>query len=230
MEFDFDKALSKIRTTVSEFDFESALSKLRGGKQQQAASLEPTAQQPTVNKTPAERLREVIGKGEGGKAGYDAIYGFPNAGGDKTIPSKFGGRNISQLTIGEVIKLSEERSKNNRGAVGKYQFLSSTLKGNLKDAGLSDKDVFSPEAQDKLFDVLTKKNEASLLKAGFVPSESRIHLAHSIGVGGALKVLRADPTQNLAQTLGFKGDALKTNPHLDKPIRDYIQGLQNKYK
>lgn len=230
MEFDFEKALSSIRTSVSNFDFDSALSSIRGGKQQQAVPLETPPQQEGVKKAPIERFREVIGKSEGGKAGYDAVFGFPNEGGDKSIPSQFGGRNISQLTIGEVLRVSEERSKTNRGAVGKYQFLSGTLKDNLKDAGLTDKDVFSPEAQDKLFDVMTKKNETRLIKAGFVPSESRIHLAHAIGAGGALKVLRADPTRNLAQTLGFKGDKLKTNPHLNKPIRDYIQELRSKYE
>jgi hypothetical protein len=229
MEFDFEQALSKVRTTVSDFSFESALSKLRGGQQQQVAPLETPAQV-EVKKTPVERFKEVIGKSEGGEAGYDAVFGYGGKGGDKSIPTQYGGKNISQLSIAEVLKLSEERSKQNKGAVGKYQFLSGTIKDSLKDAGLSDKDVFSPEAQDKLFDVLIKKNETSLQKSGFVPTESRIHLAHALGAAGALKVLRADPTRNLAQTLGFKGAALKTNPHLNKPIKDYIEELKGKYK
>ena len=165
----------------------------------------------------------MIGAREGGAAGYNAIYGYGKEGGDQSIVNKYG-KNLSELTIGQALAIGDSRMKDNAGALGKYQFMPNTLRGLLKPAGLSEKDMFSPENQDKLMDVFTKQNAAALEKSGVSPTVENLSLAHAVGVGGAQKLLTADPNANAADVLGLTGKGKSTNPQLDTSVRSYLAG------
>lgn len=60
-------------------------------------------------------------------------------------------KKISELTIGEIMKLQEgSYPERDLFAVGAYQIIPVTLIGNYAKAGLSTQDVFTPENQDKI--------------------------------------------------------------------------------
>jgi hypothetical protein len=112
-----------------------------------AAGAQPV-QQPNQFNSYAER----VAANESGAGGYDAIYGFGNPGGDPSIPANYGGRNLSQITIGEALNIGDSRMNNNSGALGKYQFLPSTIRGLVGPAGLSENDTF--DAVSAILDVI----------------------------------------------------------------------------
>lgn len=92
-------------------------------------------------------LLDLIGKAEGGPKGYNALVG-----------SKKGIEGLTNKTIGEVLKLQQERlDKKQNTAIGRYQIINQTLKETISKAGLSEKDLFSEENQDKLGIALLKK-------------------------------------------------------------------------
>lgn len=72
---------------------------------------------------------------------------------------------LSQYTIGEVIQFQShaEDSVGQLHATGRYQIIGSTLIGNLKEAGLTNSDLYSPENQDKLGMVLLQTNTIKYL-------------------------------------------------------------------
>jgi hypothetical protein len=174
---------------------------------------------------------DIVGMSEGGAAGYDAIYGFSGPGGDPSIPRSHGGKNLSQLTIGEVIAIGKSRGKN-RGALGKYQFMPTVLEFLLAPAKLTKNDIFSPENQDHLYRVFTQLNGMELKKRGIELTAENLHLAHAVGAKGAAKLLKADPNAIAADVLGFEvGSAARdTNPQLEKPTSEYIASITGKYQ
>ena len=173
----------------------------------------------------------IVGASEGGAAGYDAIFGYGGSGGDPSIPEKHGGKNLSQLTIGEVIAIGKSRG-GNRGALGKYQFMPTVLEGLLSIAGLTKNDIFSPENQDHLYRVYTQRNALELKKMGIEPTAENLHLAHAVGVGGVVKLVKADPNAIAADVLGYEkgGDVRKTNKQLEMTTGDYIASIAGKYQ
>lgn len=114
-----------------------------------------------------------------GAGGYNAVNQGGEAGGTK-IPAGFysgdfrkmkqhKGRALTDLTVGEIMDLQADPGKSKmsdaewvkRGklhAVGRYQFIGSTLKGLVQRLGISRNEKFTPQLQDKLF--------LSLLKSG----------------------------------------------------------------
>lgn len=173
---------------------------------------------------------DIVGSSEGGAAGYDAIFGYGKSGGDPSIPKSHGGKNLSQLTIGEVIAIGKSRGKN-KGALGKYQFMPSVLEYLLAPAGLTRNDIFSPENQDHLYKIYTQLNALELKRRGIEPTAENLHLAHAVGVGGAVKLMKADPNAIAADVLGFKpGSAARdTNPQLEQTTNEYIASITGKY-
>jgi hypothetical protein len=120
-------------------------------------------------------FREKISAGESGAEGYDAIVGQAK----KYVPK---GWTPSGKTFGEVIKMQkfvvnkqkeaqlangekDDPSKRS-GAMGNYQYVTDSLIGEMKRAGLKEDDVFSPENQDKLA-VSTLKNKRPALREFF---------------------------------------------------------------
>jgi hypothetical protein len=178
-------------------------------------------------------IRDVIGAGEGGRTGYNATYGFGYGKQDPRIEEMFGtGRKLTDLSINEVLYYTTKRGAN-QGAVGKYQFMPDTLRGLVSKAsgyGINFETKFTPEIQDKLYGLFSQKNVEVLKKNNIPITPENIHLAHSVGAGGAIKLLtHKDQNANILEVLGLKGAEAKTNPHLNTSIANYRATLAGKY-
>jgi hypothetical protein len=192
----------------------------------QAVAPQTTTTQGNITPNAANaNLKTVIGGPEGGEAGYNAIYGYANAGGDKSIPASHGGKNLSELTIGEALKIGDSRMGNNAGALGKYQFLPGTLRSAMKTAGLDESAQFNKDNQDKLFDALVQDNTKALKSVGITPTDTNLYLAHAVGAGNVSKLLDpANQDKIAADLLGYAQGSVarKTNPQLEAPVKDYV--------
>jgi hypothetical protein len=185
-----------------------------------------------------ESIRDVIGQSEGGKTGYNASYGFGAGKQDPKIKSLYGskyGENVqlTDLTIADALKYAKGRG-GNQGALGKYQFMPSVVEGLLSGANLNLTDKFSAENQDKLYNVYSQRNTKALEKGlqgtGIPITADVLHLAHSVGAGGAIKLLKhGDQNAKVADVLGLKGAARSTNPQLEQSISQYRNQLAGKY-
>jgi hypothetical protein len=185
-----------------------------------------------------ESIRDVIGQSEGGKTGYNASYGFGAGKQDPKIKSLYGskyGENVqlTDLTIADALKYAKGRG-GNQGALGKYQFMPSVVEGLLSGASLNLTDKFSAENQDKLYNVYSQRNTKALEKGlqgtGIPITADVLHLAHSVGAGGAIKLLKhGDQNAKVADVLGLKGAARSTNPQLEQSISQYRNQLAGKY-
>lgn len=198
-------------------------------------------EKPQANATPDVRdlpygdenaYREVVGKTEGGALGYDAVFGAYN----KSDMEKYmktqasGGKKVSEMTIEEALVFASSRGAN-KGALGKYQFMPDTLKGLYPKAGLKKTDLFNAENQDKLFYKFTELNGEYLKKAGVKVSPFTLRLAHALGAGGAVKILKADPNAVPADVFGYKkgSAAYETNPQLWKngvTVSSYLKRME----
>jgi hypothetical protein len=212
----------------------------------QGTSIKPTQlkKYSSMNALSFEQFRSAVAGGEGGAAGYDAIYGFDRAGGDPAIKQQTG-KNLSQLTIGEVLAIANERHKGgqNRGAIGRYGLLPSTLENHLQRAGLTKSDIFNEQNQDKLFKAVYDGMVAGLKAEGFTTiTNDLIRLAWSVGPKGARNVVDAaknnpnmpvwKATGNIPEfsnEIGPNGEKKPsagrlTNPHLENTVEDYLKG------
>lgn len=177
-----------------------------------------------------KRFRNIVAGREGGASGYDAIYG------DGGKIQKYNGKKVSELTIKEALDFSKSRGKD-RGAIGRYQFIPSTLEKIYKDAGLKPDDLFSPQNQDKLFEALTESNR-KVLKASMErePTESELAVAHAVGAPGALELFRQsriNPKKSAADILfpdaQKSANARSVNPQLNKPVGEYLAETQSAF-
>jgi muramidase (phage lysozyme) len=117
---------------------------------------------PFLNPTPLYRpltgdsvesnLLNLIGQKEAG-GNYNVIYG------GETIP-------LTDMSIGEVMDYQKTKMKNGSTAVGKYQFINSTLEMAMRGSGLSPNDMMSPENQDKMAMFLLKRRGLDEYKSG----------------------------------------------------------------
>jgi hypothetical protein len=106
-------------------------------------------------------------------SGYDLPFGY----GRYLQPSK----PISQMTFQELrdfqnrqvnaTKGTFDNTNLGTGAVGRYQFIGSTLENLKNRLGYKDTDVFSPEVQDRLFDALMEEQGLQELLAGLITPE-----------------------------------------------------------
>lgn len=99
----------------------------------------------TTRKGQVGQLLDAIGAAEG--ATYDTMYGYAERPG-----GAFAGTKVTDLTIKEVQDLQKKMVANNgvSSAIGKYQFIQTTLREAVKALGLDPNEKFSPEVQDKL--------------------------------------------------------------------------------
>lgn len=165
-----DKAADYARKKEEELE---RLAKEHSNKQQklkipssptaQAAEKEAEKAGPPKSTQAAQRLLDLIAKGEGatpanlkrqrsGQTPYDMIYGFGQYG-EPPQP-------LSQMTIGQVMAFQQQLIRATQGkvpgtnkgtsAVGKYQFISTTLASAMKATGLSPADKFNAENQEKM--------------------------------------------------------------------------------
>ena len=103
------------------------------------------------NATYIERLRHLIGLAEAGRDGYDAINH-----GARRLPA----RRPTEMTLGEIYAWIEA-TPGQPHAIGRFQFIPSTLKRLARQIGAGAHERFSPALQDRLADELFA--EAGLL-------------------------------------------------------------------
>ena len=193
----------------------------------------PPPQARPSNVLSGESIRDVIGKSEGGQSGYNATYGYGYGKQDPLIEKMFGvGKKLTDLSINEVLMYTKARG-GNKGAVGKYQFMPTTLTHLVSKASgyaIHYQTKFTPEVQDTLYGIFSQSN-VKVLKANGIPiTPENIHLAHAVGAEGAVKLIKhADQNANIQDVLGFKKEVRATNPHLNVPIFKYRETLAAKY-
>ena len=105
---------------------------------------------------------DIISKYESAGAQYNAMNQgtIPDAKGQQpkaTVGGKTSkdiiGKNLTDMTIGEVIRRQDRKLTNDQGfihAAGRYQIIGNTLPEAMRGAGLKPTDMFSPENQDKM--------------------------------------------------------------------------------
>jgi hypothetical protein len=151
-------------------------------------------------------LAQAIGAAEAGGS-YDVAFGDrenPKTGKITNVMSlptaeEFAGKKLSEMTLEEVQKFQRARNaqKKNTGAVGKYQFVGSTLFGSkdrpglVQRLGLSMDTKFTPQVQDQLNQMLFEDNVSALKRNGVPLTPGNLYMAHYIGAGGSAAVYRA---------------------------------------
>lgn len=122
---------------------------------------------------------------------------------------------LTDMTIGEVLALAEERRKqfnkpNAEGklgsigvASGKYQFVPKTLKGTAEQVFGPNylQEKFSPENQEKLHDRLFKNDVLRMKSLGVPISEATIYMAHFLGPDGAAKLYFASDNTPMSEVM-----------------------------
>ena len=96
--------------------------------------------------------------------------------------------------------------------------------GNWKQYG-NGADPLDPVASADAGARFMSNNQRLLSSAGIDPTPGALYLSHFAGPGGALKVLRSDPTASAADLLG--PDAVKANPFLAKMSAGDLQAWAN---
>lgn len=103
--------------------------------------------------TPAqEEIKSIFSARESPQAGYDAINA--GKGGDRPGgATRHLGKPLTQMTLGEVKRYQNLPIGDPKGifAVGKYQFIPTTLAQAAIDAGITDDMVFNEAVQDRIF-------------------------------------------------------------------------------
>jgi hypothetical protein len=182
-----------------------------------------------MSPTTPSRLRDTIGERESRAAGYDAIFGFAQAGGDPSIKQSTG-KSLSELSIGEALAIGDVRMKENKGAIGRYQFLPNTLRGALKKANLTEKDVFNAENQDKLYTAVLGQKINELESEGFTNiTPDLLALAWHVGAKGARNLVNAlekNPNAIASDVLKLTPEGKETNPTLKLPVGEVLKGMQ----
>ena len=104
-----------------------------------------------------------------GNKGYDA-FNRKGAGGTYPRSNSLNGTKISQLTVGEVMA---EQSAGRLYAVGRYQYIPSTLASRVDKGIIRTSDLFNAQTQDKLA-ISSIKNKASRFFSGTATAEQVI--------------------------------------------------------
>ena len=168
---------------------------------------------------------ERIGTREGG-GHYDTIFG--QAGG-----AMINGKPVTENTIGEIKAWQQTKKKDNKQAVGKYQFMITEVESMSKAAGLSDSDLFNGPNQEKMMRVYTETNAKYLRALGLPDTEEYLSMAHAVGAGGTKKLIDAQKAGkghlSANEILGHNKDdsKAKTNPQLDKSVDSVIASLKS---
>lgn len=117
-------------------------------RERRASGVIPDADEPIASNDPhAEMIRHVIARAEAGRAGYDAVqYGA------KRKPN----RPPTQMTLSEIFAWIKA-TPGQPHAIGRYQFIPSTLARLVDIAGAAPDDHFSSDMQDRLADILLQE-------------------------------------------------------------------------
>ncbi|SNR59526.1 hypothetical protein [Puniceibacterium sediminis] len=101
-------------------------------------------------------LKHLIGWAESGRSGYDAVQN-----GARVRP----GKRPTQMTIGEIYQWISA-TPGQPHAIGRYQFIPSTLKSLVHELGLTRDTLFTDHVQDLLADILLEDAGYSGFMAG----------------------------------------------------------------
>jgi hypothetical protein len=207
-------------------------------------------------------MSSAIGGAESG-GNYDISFGdrvdktgkITNKNGFETAETRFG-KKLTELTLAQVDELGKARNRKsaNSSAMGKYQFMNTTLFGRnvidkntgktvhtpglVEQLGLPMDTKFSPEVQDKLNDLLARQDAAALQRQGIPLTPGYQYMAHYIGAGGAGSVYKAvkagkDMTVAQAMVADGKGDPSNNNRELAQiKVKDFekiLEGRLNKH-
>ncbi|PTX56514.1 hypothetical protein C8N43_1173 [Litoreibacter ponti] len=129
--------------------------------------------------TPVARLKSLIALAEAGPKGYDAVH----VGARIKPPGR-----PTQLTLGQILTWIRA-TPGQPHAIGRYQFIPSTLKVLMRRAKLSQGTRFSPQVQDRLADLLladaglAKFQAGRLSRARFMDNLARIWAGLPTGSG-----------------------------------------------
>jgi hypothetical protein len=140
------------------------------------------------------------------------------------------GKSLTDMTLKEVAEYQATRGAN--GAVGKYQFMRSTLFGSKSRPGLVQQEgldinttKFTAEIQEKLQKRLLEQNTTSLKKMNIPVTPGNQYMAHYIGTGGTKAVheaIQKNPNMTVAEAMSAKGFSIGNNPELyDKRVGDF---------
>jgi hypothetical protein len=139
------------------------------------------------------------------------------------------GKSLTDMTLKEVGEYQATRGAN--GAVGKYQFMTTTLfgrkdsKGKLipglvQQEGLDvNTTKFTPEIQERLQKRLLEQNSASLKNMNIPITPGNQYMAHYIGPAGTKAVheaIQKNPNMSVADAMTAKGYKIGNNPELHK--------------
>ena len=156
-----------------------------------------TAENPSITaagKSSLAAVRDLIASVESPSQGYSGFFA------NKTALELGGTKDLTQMTIGEVLALQARIPKGQ--AAGKYQFMRSTLEG-LLDNSITKDTLFTAEVQDKLADKLLKSNAGYDLYAEGGSKESFLQRLSGIWRGlpnspGQIKGAATDTVGNKA--------------------------------
>jgi hypothetical protein len=147
-------------------------------------------------------------------------------------PEEFSGKKLTEMTLDEVKAFGEYRSQNGAGAgaVGKYQFMPSTLFGRINKKGVfvpglvqqlkkPMSSLFNQTLQDELQNALRSQDIATLKRLGVPITPGYEYMAHYIGAGGAAAVFKSvsnGEDKTVAQVMIDSGYSVGNNQELYK--------------
>ena len=123
--------------------------------------------------------------------GYDA-FNYKTPGGSYRRSNSLNGTKISQLTVGEIMA---EQNADRLYAVGRYQYIPTTLASRVRNGIVQTTDIFNAQTQDKLA-ISSIKNKAGRFYSGVETAEQVIP-----GLGNEWLGLRLVDRKRLAQAL-----------------------------
>jgi hypothetical protein len=235
--------------------------KSRAGVNRESSSTTPTPTAPTsapASKTPSanKTALDITASTESGGR-YDLAFGdapqrdgtivnvlgksknFPQLAGKIIMtPKDFSGKPLNEMTLAEVKEFQEYRNREapNTNAVGKYQFMRTTLFGKDGKSGLVGQlklpmdTIFNADTQELLQATMREGNAATLKKEGVAVTDANLNLANAVGAKGTAELLKPENAdRNALDVLGLTGAAAKTNPQLNKLSKDVIAETYSKY-
>lgn len=112
--------------------------------------------QPGPFASDADRIRHVIASAEASSKGYDSVQH-----GARVKPSKA----PTDMTLGEIYAWIKATPRQPH-AIGRYQFIPSTLRRLAKQAGFGPETRFTPQVQDALADILLEEAGLNKIRQG----------------------------------------------------------------
>jgi hypothetical protein len=109
-------------------------------------------------------------------------------------------------------------------ASGAFQFLDDTWASNKPPGAPARAKDATPQQQVQALENFTAKNAAALGARGLPVNDASLYMAHNLGVGGAEKLMKADPNADAAKVVGAQ--AAKNNPAFFSGGATVAQALQ----